>query len=509
MNKNLYGVRVINIVKIIRIILSITGILFVILPFFISAAEISQVLWSSRINDSVFIEKQKSVLYLVRFFSVSVGFLLISSAIFYKFLHLKYNDTITAIDKIDYQTWTYGILATGFIIRILWIVFIPTIPVSDPAEYLSLGISLSENYSYTSEYRAVGYPFFLAVLHFITGNVETIGLIANLVFNMIIIIITMKIIIELTDSTLTAKLTSLLMVFFPDFIASSGVFAVEPLFTVLLLSGTLLLIQKKCVLLRYSILLGVLFSFAAFVKPLFVASFFIPPVIMLIMKYRIADIVKSSLIITLTMFIVIAPWTARNFHVMDEFVPIAPLAGTNLYMGNNPNATGGYYQYDHSIVDHIEPRAKKDKALVKAAVTYIIENPVKFIAMMPYKLYLTYYRDSSMIDWALQKTSRPIPDKTKPLITIFNEIYYHIILLLSLIYILIVVITKQYIQPLFLTGIVIVGYLSAFPAVFMGIPRLHYPMMPILFIFASILITNNYIKYQHQLDNGPKNGSGK
>ena len=43
----------------------------------------------------------------------------------------------------------------------------------------------------------------------------------------------------------------------------------------------------------------------------------------------------------------LAPWTARNYRVFHQFVPLRTNFGAELYLGNGPGATGLLMEYDH------------------------------------------------------------------------------------------------------------------------------------------------------------------
>jgi hypothetical protein len=43
------------------------------------------------------------------------------------------------------------------------------------------------------------------------------------------------------------------------------------------------------------------------------------------------------------MAVVLAPWTVRNYRCYNEVIPTTTNGGINLYIGNNPYATGGYH----------------------------------------------------------------------------------------------------------------------------------------------------------------------
>jgi hypothetical protein len=49
---------------------------------------------------------------------------------------------------------------------------------------------------------------------------------------------------------------------------------------------------------------------------------------------------KPALVFTLIAFACLAPWTIRNYRVFGSIVPVCASGGLNLWIGNNPAATG-------------------------------------------------------------------------------------------------------------------------------------------------------------------------
>ena len=55
--------------------------------------------------------------------------------------------------------------------------------------------------------------------------------------------------------------------------------------------------------------------------------------------------IKAAALAFIFMWLVISPWTIRNFAVFERFIPVASSDGFNLWRGHNPWATGSARQY--------------------------------------------------------------------------------------------------------------------------------------------------------------------
>jgi hypothetical protein len=106
--------------------------------------------------------------------------------------------------------------------------------------------------------------------------------------------------------------------------------------------------------------------------------------------------------------------------------------------------------------------------------------------MAPYKVFLTYHRDSALIDWAMERTQPPLPRLAKPLVTIVNELCYYAVLIAVFLHV--VRTRREWRAPFQAVGYMTIAYLTFFPAVFNGIPRYHYPALPFLFAYASMVV---------------------
>lgn len=121
---------------------------------------------------------------------------------------------------------------------------------------------------------------------------------------------------------------------------------------------------------------------------------------------------RRLLIAGLVCGIVLAPWIIRNALVHHKFVFVKSVAGLNLWIGNNPRATGsdsiapqdtgdGTRAYVLRAMDpQLEQQVReapgeldKDGILCKAAVQYILSHPEQTLRLALRKAALLWWRD--------------------------------------------------------------------------------------------------------------------
>jgi hypothetical protein len=116
---------------------------------------------------------------------------------------------------------------------------------------------------------------------------------------------------------------------------------------------------------------------------------------------------KTTAVAAVAAFVVIAPWTARNYAVFHRFIPVANLMGNGLFKGFNSEANGsGNWADTNGVVERLLGREigavpldsnyenAVDKIYYDAAIGYIKSHPLRSFVVLPmYKVALFWIYD--------------------------------------------------------------------------------------------------------------------
>lgn len=115
-------------------------------------------------------------------------------------------------------------------------------------------------------------------------------------------------------------------------------------------------------------------------------------------------VLRRAMVAAAVGLLVMSPWIVRNAVVHQRFIPGASGFGYQLWVGNNPQATGAVIAADgQNVNQHIPPpalarmkalttEAARDEVLRNLAVEHIVENPGTVAALIPRKiLYLWWF----------------------------------------------------------------------------------------------------------------------
>lgn len=277
------------------------------------------------------------------------------------------------------------IFSISIIIRLLYIVFLPTKIFGDAMAYDRLAIGLSEGRGYgggISSYFPPGQSFFLAVIYIVFGYNPQIAYI----FEVLISSFTCITIYYIGKTVYNKKIgiiSGLIATFYPTFIIFSGVLGSETLFIFLFNLSILFLLRFQQEQSAKNILIaGVSFGLATHVRPAAIGFVLIILIwILLTKKDRKRYLIKSMLIFLIAIAI-ISPWTIRNYNVFHEFVLVSTNNGDNFWNGNNPEATGTYnWDTTNNPLRNISNDLERSKMGYEKGLEFINKNPNAFLIL--------------------------------------------------------------------------------------------------------------------------------
>ncbi len=158
----------------------------------------------------------------------------------------------------------------------------------------------------------------------------------NFLLGLGIVALTGLIGMQLSKNRLVAVLAMMILAVYPTFVFSVATYHAIQLYLFPFLLAIVIAFGITKPLPRHAVLLGLLGGIAALSRTEYVLLFgalfaatFVP--------WRH---LRLFLLATVVSAVIVLPWTARNYIVLDAFIPIANSAGFNLHKGFNPLANG-------------------------------------------------------------------------------------------------------------------------------------------------------------------------
>ena len=197
---------------------------------------------------------------------------------------------------------------------------------------------------------------------------------------------------SLLGSEITAVLVGIIMALHPVFVYSVATYHALNLYILVLLAAFDLTCSSRRQTFSVSIVVGALAGIAALVRLEYLG---LVGAIMLgsVMTHRQWRMTAVAAVVA---FVVIAPWTARNYIVFQQFIPVANVTGYNLYKGFNPEANGsGNWVDDNKVAERLlghklvavpldlNYEDAVDKVYLDAAIDYMKMHPVRSFAILP------------------------------------------------------------------------------------------------------------------------------
>jgi hypothetical protein len=215
--------------------------------------------------------------------------------------------------------------------------------------------------------------------------------------------------------------------------------------------------------------------------------------------------------VLLIAIIVMLPWTLRNFRVFGEVVPVSTNGGMTLLTGNNPSARGGYTEDDPlvtTLVRTVATQLQVDREARARAQKWIAENPSRFVALMPLKLFRLWAPDGEA-EWAYQDGYARYDQYRLVFRTVrvINQIYYTALLLGFAWAAALMFLRRATISQRAIDWWALPYALALFPSlialVFSGQSRFHYPVMPFVAMSCAGLLTRQATRTAPESSSSP------
>lgn len=388
----------------------------------------------------------------------------------------------------DHRGRAWMVLLTALVLRVAWGLFVEVHPISDARAYDVTALNIARHGVFGFEvgeptaFWPPGASFLYAVVYKVFGHGYGPIVVLNAAMGLAVVWLGYELVSRLTTRRV-GLWAGLMLAVWPIHIQFTTVLASELAFTAALVGGMLAWVAFEGRTVRRIAFAGVLFAAACYLRP---TALLVPPLVAGLDLLRRPDRKRTVIAaagVGVVMALAIAPWTVRNYRLFGELVPISANSGTNLWMGNNPDATGYYMEYPR----HEElGEAGRDDLLGREARAYILREPIAFIGRTAKKFILLHKGQTIGVHWNKDGLARHLSPTSIEWLKYLSSGYWWGVLVLAAVGIFGLCVRDGVWRGLTNPLLVVSGYFAATHAVWVIQDRYTFPYTPLLAGLAGV-----------------------
>jgi 4-amino-4-deoxy-L-arabinose transferase-like glycosyltransferase len=396
-----------------------------------------------------------------------------------------------------------ALLAVAALLRAVWALMVPVMPVSDSHAYDTFARTLVSsgvfgwNANEPFSFWPPGTSLIYAALFHVFGAEYNAIVCLNLLLSVGLIVLTMRLATRFYGAR-CALYSGWVLALWPTLVMFTTVLASELPFLVFVTAALDVWTLPNRRAIWRGAAAGALLGCAALVRPVAMALPVIIGVAVLLdrglSKSAVLEQLRVVVPALIAMACVIAPWTMRNYALYHEVVLISTNGGVTLWMGNAPGTTGEHMNvpaWAEKLRDD-----KQDKALGELAKSYILNDPVGFAWRSLRKFIWLYNHESIGVAWNEAGLSARFGESVLRPLKLFTHATWALIFMTSFAGLLVLIKARGFWRAVCGPVVVTIAFYSAIHSAVVSQDRYHLEFAVQIALLAGVALNALFVRWR-------------
>lgn len=380
------------------------------------------------------------------------------------------------------------ILLAALALRVVWALLVPIHPVSDPSIYdmLAQRIAAGQGYSWPdgayTAYWPVGTSALYALIYVVFGRNLLLVALVNAVLGTLLVAATYAL-ARTGFSRCVALLAAALAALWPTWIALTSILSSELPTNLFFVSGLALALSRWGAPWLRVALSTVLLVGSTYCRANMLPFILFIPLLVAIRDRSARQFLWQAALAAGVAAMLIAPWAIRNQQRLGATAPISTNLGVNLWIGNNPQADGGFMA-PPPLPGGTLPKGEvaQDRAYQAAAKDYIYRHPLRYAQLSARRLVIALDRETFGVGW----NDKGLPGFAKGPLKVLMSAYWYVLFLAAVAGMGLFLWRRP--LNIFSPFVALPVAIMATPVLVMSAERYHYGIAPFVAIFTASFV---------------------